>query len=97
MAMVVCSEKAKRITKVMIESKSISEQMELAGKKIRTIGKRQKVPTKIQNAIFMARSMFCTVSIMKTRSEAKRLEFAQKKSQARTLGERGTLCIIIQH
>lgn len=33
MAMMVCSEKAKRITKVMIESKSISEQMELAGKK----------------------------------------------------------------
>lgn len=33
MAMMVCSEKANRIIKVMIEFKSIAEQMELGGKK----------------------------------------------------------------
>lgn len=44
----------------------------------------------------MAQSMLCTISIMKMRSRAQRLGFAQKECQVRPLGG-DSLCVIIQH
>lgn len=93
----VCAEASKRITKVMTEFQSISEQMKLGGKRKKLKWKRQKVPSNTQNTISVAQSMFCTVSVMKTRSGAKTPGFAQEESRGRALGERGALCVILQH
>lgn len=54
MAIMVFVEQCKRITKVMIESESISKQMEPGKKGRMAMAKGKKIPPNIQNTISMA-------------------------------------------